>query len=177
MLVSSDLNKWPSTPTVLFEGNDARDACIQLFNGIYHWYYCQWQTVDGVGRSCIRLRKSTDLVHWSEPVDVHIDTSREVQHSHLESPFVISEAGCYWLFVRNRSLEERSVTTVFMSNIPDKFASGINVWNFELEFVHAPELVKVSDKWMIARVSGVYNDNAYAPIHGGWVDIAQISFI
>ena len=125
LLVNSpDTFHWSKEPVVVFEENDARDACIQRWDGIYYWYYCEWRIADGKGRSGIMLRRSADLERWSEPVEIHVDTSREVKHSHLESPFVVRTAGRYWLFVRDRSMDERCVTTVFHSRSPDRFASG-----------------------------------------------------
>ena len=87
-VTSRDALQWSADPIVVFEENDARDACIQDFGGIYHWYYCQWMEVEGKGRSCIMLRRSADLAQWGDAVAVHVDTSREVKHSRLESPFV-----------------------------------------------------------------------------------------
>jgi hypothetical protein len=176
VLTSGNLFHWPSLPEVVFEENDARDACIQEFDGTYHWYYCQWQVVQGKGRSTIRLRRSTDLEHWSQEVDVHIDESRVVDHSHLESPFVIREAGKFWLFVRDRSLDDRCVTTVFQSNQPDRFASGKAAWDLEIENVHAPEIVRYENKWHIARVSGPPDELSQAPKRGGWIELAELSF-
>lgn len=176
LLRTDDPFRWPGPPAVLFEERDARDACVQLFGGVYHLYYCQWLDVEGKGRSCILLRRSRDLLHWDAPVAVHVDTSRESRHSHLESPFVIPAAGAYWLFVRDRSLDARCVTTVFRSDTPDRFASGTRAWDAEIEGVHAPELVEHAGAWHLARVSGPPDHLPGAPKQGGWVDIAPISF-
>jgi hypothetical protein len=176
LLKSDDTYHWPRTPQVLFEENDARDACIQLWDGVYHWYYCQWRVIAGVGRSCIRLRRSADLEHWSEPVDVHIDTSEEVRHSRLESPFVIQQDGRYWLFVRNRALDEHCVTTVLASPVPDDFGVGERLWVAELTGVHAPELVQADGRWHIARVSGPPDQPFHAPRQGGWIELAELAF-
>lgn len=176
LLKSDDLFHWPLEPKVMFEENDARDACIQRFDGEYFWYYCQYRSIGGVGRSCIRLRRSQDLETWNKPVDVHVDQSRTVKHSHLESPFVIQAEGAYWLFVRNRSLDERCVTTVFRSDRPDRFRSGVRAWDAELEQAHAPELVFDEGKWHLARVSGPPDHLSHAPRRGGWIDLAPLSF-
>jgi len=176
VVTSHDTMQWPDVPAFVFEENDARDACIQEFDGTYHWYYCQWRSVEAAGRSCVMLRRSADLVRWDDPVVVHVDTSRDVTHSHLESPFVVRAAGAYWLFVRNRALDERCVTTVFRSGSPDRFASGGGAWDAELEGVHAPELVNVDGAWYIARVSGPPDHLSCAPRRGGWIDVASITF-
>jgi hypothetical protein len=176
LLRSDNLFKWPARPEVVFEEKDARDACIQKFGETYYWYFCQWADVDGCGRSCIRLRRSRDLEKWSSPVSVHVDTSRKVGHSHLESPFVIETSGEYWLFVRDRSMDDRCVTTVFNSGRPDLFRSGKHAWNFELPGIHAPELVNTDGNWYIARVSGPPDSLPCAPRRGGWIEIAKIDF-
>ena len=167
---------WPNEVEFVFEKNDARDACIQKFDGVYHWYYCQYHKVNGKGRSCIMLRRSKDLERWSNPITVHVDTSREVKHTMLESPFVVHAADHYWLFIRNRSMEERCVTTVFKSDLADRFASGVRCWDTELTGVHAPELVEANGTWYIARVSGPPDHLPSAPKKDGWIEIAEISF-
>jgi len=176
LVTSTDTFQWTADPVLVFEENDARDACIQKFNGIYHWHYCQWVEVNGRGRSCIMLRRSTNLEQWDDPMPVHIDTSREVEHSHIESPFVVYVAKHYWLFVRNRALDQECVTTVFRSHSPDRFASGENAWDAELPGIHAPELVRADGNWYIARVSGRSGALPCAPESGGWVEIAAITF-
>ncbi len=173
---SRDLFHWPDPPMLVFEERDARDACIQLFDGLYHWYYGQWREVDGIGRSCILLRRSRDLLHWSDPVVAHVDTSRPVRHSHLESPFVIHAAGTWWLFVRDRAQDDRCLTTLFRSDTPERFPSGVRAWQAELENVHAPELVEDGGRWHIARVSGPLDAFPCAPSNGGWIEIAPIHF-
>lgn len=175
-VTSADGVHWTEEPVVVFEERDARDACIQDFGGVYHWYYCQWAVVEGRGRSCILLRRSTDLVHWSDAVPVHVDTSREVSHAHLESPFVVHASGAYWLFVRNRTMDEGCVTTVFRSATPDRFKSGIRAWDAELRDVHAPELVFDRGAWHLARVSGPPDHLACAPQRGGWIELARVAF-
>ena len=174
VLQSHDLFQWPRTPRVLFEENDARDVCIQNFDGVYHYYYCQWMKVDGVGRACIALRRSDDLEKWSEATAVHVDTSVESEHCHLESPFVIRWKEEYLLFVRNRHLEEKCVTTVFVSNQPDRFASGESAWDFEIENVHAPEIVECDGKFHIARVSGPPDHLPCAPRQGGYIELTEL---
>ena len=176
MLKSNDLFHWPKSPVIVFEENDARDACIREFGGVYHWYYCQWREIEGVPRSTICLRRSRDLEKWSEPTVVHFDTSREVSHCHLESPSIVNVCGTYWLFIRDRSRDERCVTTVFRSDRPDSFPSGETAWEYELENVHAPEIVQADGTWYLARVSGPPDHLTCAPRTGGWLEVAELAF-
>ena len=174
VLKSSNMFEWPAEPEVVFEENDARDACIQNFGGVYHWYYCQWRLIEDTGRSCIRLRRSEDLSSWDDPIDVHVDTSREVKHSHLESPFVVFAEGKYWLFVRDRSQDENCLTTVFTGDSPTSFPGGDKTRESSLFNVHAAEIVRDQEQWNIARVSCYCLP--ISPSRGGWIDIAGISF-
>jgi hypothetical protein len=175
-LVSPHLDQWPAVPEVVFEENDARDACIQYYHGRYHWYYCQWRSMDGLGRSTVRLRTSADLEHWSAPVDVLVDYRYSVTHAKLECPFVVQAAGAYWLFVRDRWKDQDCITVVYRSDRPDCFALQGEAPCAELPDTHAAELVEQSGRWYIARVSGPPDHLACAPRQGGWIDLAQIGF-
>jgi len=42
--------------------------------------------------------------------------------------------------------------------------------------VHAPEIVEVDGRFYIARVSGARHANPFAPLAGGWVEIAELVF-
>jgi hypothetical protein len=175
-LVSPDVFHWPATPEVVFEERDARDACVQRFGGVWHWYYVQRRQVAGCERSCVMLRTSADLRTWSSGRPALVDESREVKHCKLESPFVIEHAGRYWLFVRDRHREDPShpaPVAVFVSSEPDHFAT------FATEFpdMQAPELLEHDGRWYVVRVSGV----SHACVHTdrdqrGWLEIAEIAF-
>jgi hypothetical protein len=140
-------------------------------------YYCQWESVDGVGRSTIQLRTSRDLAEWSAAKIVHVDTRAIADHSYLESPFVVAESDGYYLFVRHRLFNANELTIVLHSNRPDEFPSGEKAWFAELPECHAPEIVRWRDRWWIARVSGPWRHmQSGAPRHG-WVDIAELAFV
>jgi len=173
---SADPWQWPDEAEVVFEQADARDVCVVKIGGAFHMYYCQAAEFEGTMRSCILLRKSTDLRRWSEPAIVHGDTSRECRHSRLESPFVVAGPGGWYLFVRNRSLDERTATTVYYSESPERFPSGRQQWFAELDEVHAPEIVECEGRHYIARVSGPPHANPRAPSADGWVEVAELKF-
>lgn len=78
--------------------------------------------------------------------------------------------------MRDRSLDDQCVTTVFRSDSPHCFASGDQAWDTELPGIHAPELVKANGHWYIAKVSGPPDHLACAPKIGGWIDLASIDF-
>ena len=49
-VASTDAFQWTGDPVLVFEENDARDACIRQFANIYHWCYCQWREQNGQRR-------------------------------------------------------------------------------------------------------------------------------
>ena len=173
---SADPFHWPDEVELVFEERDARDVCITKIAGLFHMYYCQAALVDGVMRSCNLLRTSKDLGDWGTATVVYADTSRESGHSSLESPFVVSRPEGFYLFVRNRLLEEDVVTTVSFSEDPAHFPSGERPWFAELKHVHAPEIVEIDGRYYIARVSGARHANRQTPAVGGWVEMAELQF-
>jgi hypothetical protein len=173
---SSDPFHWPNEVELVFEEGDARDICITKIDGLFHMYYCQAAKFDGGMRSCVLLRTSKDLRDWSAAQIVQADTSRIAGHSSLESPFVIARPEGFYLFVRNRLLEEETVTTVSFSKIPGHFPSGAHPWFAELKHVHAPEIVERDGLCYLARVSGPRHANRQSPATGGWVEVAQLQF-
>lgn len=178
-LASPDAFRWPTLPEVVFEERDARDACIQRFGSLWHWYYVQKNPVEGIERSCVMLRTSPDLKGWSAACPVFVDLSAEVRHAKLESPFVIQHAGLYYLFVRERLREDAATpapVTVWASNVPDAFAGSetpLALWRD----VQAPEIVTHGGRWYVARVSGVSHACGHKDRdHGGWIEIAELRF-
>jgi len=175
-LATADPDRWDGLGEVLFERRDARDVCIERIRGVYHMYYCQCEDVDGVPRSAILLRRSADLMQWDGPVVVHVDATRPAPHSYLESPYVIEGPGGYYLFIRHRLMDERRTTVVLFSDRPDRFPSGSRAWGWELDDVHAPEIVRHDGDLFIARVSGPAHSGRAAPEQGGWVETARLVF-
>ena len=174
---SADPSKWTGLGEVVFERNDARDICIVEIEGIYHIYYCQLELYAGENRSCIVLRRSRDLEDWGEPEVVYVDMMQTAVHSYLESPYVVQRPQGFYLFIRHRLLEEKCTTVVLFSERPDRFPTGERPWFHELDFVHAPEIVKHEGSHYIARVSGVKHASRCAPVEGGWVEIARLEFL
>jgi hypothetical protein len=173
---SSRPDHWPDLGEIIFADRDARDVCIVKLDGTFWMYYCQLFTVDGINRSCILARRSDDLRRWSEPMVVHADLAEEASHSYLESPYVVARPEGYYLFIRHRRLNERVTTVVLFSRRPDQFPSGERVWFYELDFIHAPEIVEDGGRYWIARVSGARHANPHSPPSGGWVDVAELAF-
>ena len=173
---SKDPNEWIGLGEDVFEENDARDICVINMDGMFYMYYCQYINYEGTNRSSILLRKSTDLEKWSEAIITYVDLEYEDNHSKLESPYVVKEEEGYYMFIRHRHLNERTTTVVLFSEDPEKFPSGIQTWFHELDYIHAPEIVKDKNKYYIVRVSGAQHANKSAPEKEGWLDIAEFEF-
>ena len=175
-LCTRDPYDWPTTPQVVFEERDARDACLQQFGGVWHWYYVQRFCVEGVERSCVMLRTGRDLAVWSAGAPVFVDRSRSVQHSRLESPFVMAWGGRYWLLVRDRNREGPGYpapATLWVSTRPDHFEwaeAPVTVFSD----LQAPEFVEHEGRLYVARVSGVSHACGHRHDTCGWLEIAPV---
>lgn len=176
-LVSKDPYRWAGLGTTVFSERDARDVCIRKYRDTFYMYYCQFITRENIGRSAILLRKSSDLMNWSNATVVHYDTERPCTHSYLESPSVLRREEGYYLFIRNRNYDKEVKTVVLFSKNPEDFPSGERKWFAELQPVHAAEIIAVGEEVFIARVSAPSKRvNYLAPDKGGWVEIARLRF-
>jgi predicted GH43/DUF377 family glycosyl hydrolase len=175
-LKSKDPFHWKGLGEVVFEENDARDICIRKINGIFYMYYCQYINFEGTNRSAILLRKSEDLESWGEPIISYVELEHEVRHSKLESPFVVEEDDGYYLFVRNRHLEDSVTTVVLFSENPERFPSGTQTWFAELNFIHAPEIVKFKGAYYVVRVSGAKHAGGKTRKKEGWLEVTELRF-
>ena len=176
-VTARDAAGWNDLGRVVFEKNDARDVCIRKSGDGYLMYYCQHARADGENRSCIMLRRSENLNHWSDPQIVYFDVQRAANHSYLESPCMVQRPDGYYLFMRHRLMDERTTTVVLYSPEPDHFELGLQPWVQELHNVHAPEIISAKDACCIVRVSGGRHDNPNAPDRGGWLEAAKMEFL
>jgi hypothetical protein len=96
--------------------------------GKYLMYYCGQA-------SGPRVRTSSDLIHWSEPVNV-LDGSSGGAHGYAESPYVFYRNGYYYLWT---SGIDYSHTHLYISEDPFNFGDAI-LNSIEETPGHAPEL-------------------------------------
>ena len=99
----------------------ARDPCLIHIDGLWHLYYAGF---DGYadGQAGFYARTSSDLVHWSEQVLVHLDSRFGGHRWQTECPHVVYRAGYYYLF---RTVHyATSETHVFRSEDPLDFGGG-----------------------------------------------------
>lgn len=86
LAVSDDLMKWEVKGALFSEEDGARDPNILFHDGTYYATYCSIKSV--------RLRKSKDLVNWSEAV-----TILQTNQFDPESPSLIYHNNSFYLFV------------------------------------------------------------------------------
>jgi hypothetical protein len=134
---SPDLSAWrPYDGTELSETNmvfrEEVDRDFRVFwddrLGEYLMYYC--------AAAGLRVRTSTDLLHWSEPVTVLKDSTGS-PHGYSESPFVLYRDGYYYLWT---SGIDYSHTHLFISEDPFNFGDVV-ANTIEEQPGHAPEIV------------------------------------
>lgn len=83
---STDLENWEVKGSLFSDPDGARDPNILCHEGIYYVVYCSIKSV--------RMSKSADLVHWSEPV-----TILQTRDFDPESPSLIHHNNGFYLFV------------------------------------------------------------------------------
>ncbi len=146
---SKDMFKWERHPLnpLFSDPGHARDSYILKEGDLYYFYYTR--TYDEVDlRSCVAVRTSPDLKHWSGPKIVHTQAYEVDWGGDAESPFVVKKDGLFYLFIC-RAMTEYNQTHVYWSETPDNFP----IENFVCELpTHASEIVEVSDnEWYISN--------------------------
>ena len=146
---SKDMSNWDrhALNPMFSDPGHARDAFILKEGDLYYFYYTRtFNEVDL--RSCVAVRTSPDLKHWSGPKIVHTQAFEVDWGGDAESPYVIKRNGLCYLFIC-RAMTEYNQTHVYWSDKPDEFPIG----NFVCELpTHASELIEVSeDEWYISN--------------------------
>jgi hypothetical protein len=155
---SSDMFNWKRDKLnpIFSDPGHARDSYILKDNGTYYFYYTK--TFDEVDlRSCVAVRTSPDMKHWSGAKIVHTQNLKCNWGGDAESPFVVKRGNIFYLFVC-RAMTKYNQTHVYWSKTPDHFP----IENFVCELpTHASEVIEVSpNKWYISNTGwdkkGVY---------------------
>ncbi|MRH89124.1 family 43 glycosylhydrolase [Nocardia sp. SYP-A9097] len=120
LATSTNLFDWTRHgPDPLFrDGYDARDPMVLRIDGEWVMYYCATSTPEG-GNHVVAYRTSPDLLHWSERRIAYTDPSTGTEAGNTESPFVVREAGHWYLFIGPRPDYTR--TEIFRSDNPFHF--------------------------------------------------------
>ena len=148
MAKSKDMFEWKrhELNPLFSDPGHARDSYILKSNGVYYFYYTRtYSEVDL--RSCVAVRTSPDLKHWSGPKIVHIQPFEVDWGGDAESPFVVEKNGIFYLFVC-RAMTEYDQTHVYYSKDPTNFPKENLVCELP---THASEIIKVNeDEWYIS---------------------------
>jgi arabinan endo-1,5-alpha-L-arabinosidase len=152
LAVSFDLSKWELRGELFTDIDGARDPNILFYEGMYYVTYCSVKSV--------RLRKSKDLVHWSEPL-----TILQTKKFDPESPSLINFNNLFYLFVcswdgvwdeKNIQGAYKHLTYVYHSNDLLNFGVGAEKEITTLQS-HAPEIFQDEDgQWYISSVQWPY---------------------
>lgn len=119
-----------------------RDPCILWDEASNEWwiYLC---SVDRP-RSLITRCRTKDFVSFSEP-EIVLELADDCPHGSLESPFVVSYDGKWYLFFTNTMFGYHE-TVVIVSETPNQFR-----WEDQLTtlYAHAPEIIQHDGRWFI----------------------------
>ena len=139
---SVDLQSWTRVPMATAPGG--RDPFVMRYNGM--WLLFSVSVHESHGR--IVVSQSTDLSHWSPPVVAIEDPVASFGWGNLESPFVVSQCGEYYLFLtRTSDLPiDYEQTMVFRSpDLTARFA-----WTPIAEIRgHASEVLEDGGRWWL----------------------------
>lgn len=146
---SKDMFKWErhGLNPMFSDAGHARDSYVMKVGDMYYYYYTR--TVSEVDlRSCVAMRTSPDLKHWSGAKIVHIQDLKCDWGGDCESPFIVERSGVYYLFIC-RAMTEYNQTHVYWSTDPTNFPNENLV---SVLPTHASEVIQVSpDEWYISN--------------------------
>jgi len=159
LATSKDLFHWDRAPVnpLFRDFYDARDPMVLKYGDDYLLYYCKTCSKTD-HRSTVALRRSKDLLHWSEPESALAlsDYPRLVNSGHTESPFVFAYRGMFYLSVCSPYYHYR-LTRVFVSDTPFHFDEKNEITAFIAHCAEVPEL----DGKLYASHAGWFYDGVY----------------
>jgi len=156
---SADLETWARAPhNPLFYGPGvARDPHVLRVGDRFLLYYTR--TFDEVDtRSCVAVRESPDLRHWSPARIAHVQPKRSPWAGDAESPTVLAVEGRFYLFVC-LALSGYRRTKVYWSHDPFFFPIENEVAELE---THAAEVLDLGDGEWAVTDTGWDRDGLYA---------------
>ena len=163
LATSKDLFKWErSLSNPMFRDFfDARDPMVIKFGQEYLMYYCKTYSRKDY-RSTVAIRRSKDLIHWSEPEFALVlsDKPLLINSGHTESPYVFEHNGKFYLAVCTPFYHYR-LTRVFVSDNPYRFDERNEVTSF---IAHCAEILNFDGKWYLSHAGWFYDGVYLAPI-------------
>ncbi|MCX5195354.1 family 43 glycosylhydrolase [Streptomyces sp. NBC_00249] len=162
LATSDDLFTWTREPSgPLFRGIAARDPMVLRADGEWVMYYTELSSPGG--RHVVAHRRSTDLVHWSEPGVAFTDPTTHATVSVTESPYVVERDGWYYLFIGPRGGYEG--TDVLVSRDPFHFDLAGYAGHVA---GHAVEVIADGEAWYAAAAGWFRHGLHVAPLQ--WRD-------
>jgi hypothetical protein len=150
LAISKDGFNWElNDANPIFSGpGNARDPMIFEHEKQYYAYYTS-SFNEKDKRSCVSVRKSPDLLHWSGPKIAFIYPGRRSRWAgNTESPYVVKYEKLFYLFVCHAS-DEYNLTSVYWSENLDYFPSENKVCDLE---THASEIIfDETEGWFISN--------------------------
>jgi len=163
LAVSKDLFHWerPAVNPLFRDFFDARDPMVLKVGDEYLMYYCKTFSKKDF-RSTVALRRSRDLIHWSQPEFALVlsESPRLINSGHTESPFVFSDRGKFYLAVCSPYYHYR-LTRVFVSDNPCRFDEKDEVTSF---IAHCAEFPEFDGRHYISHAGWFYEGVYLAPV-------------
>jgi len=164
LAVSKDLFNWerPAVNPLFRDFYDARDPMALKVGDEYLLYYCKTYSQDD-HRSAVAVRRSKDLIHWSEPEFALVlsDSPRLINSGHTESPYVFEHQGRFYLAVCTPFYHYR-LTRIFISDNPYRFEEKNEITSF---IAHCAEILNWEGKWFASHAGWFYDGVYLAPIN------------
>ncbi len=161
--VSRDLFSWerPAGNPRFRDFYDARDPMVIRHGDEYLLYYCKTHGKKDY-RSTVALRRSRDLIHWSEPEFALVlsDYPRLINSGHTESPYLFEHGGKFYLAVCSPFYHYR-LTRIFVSDNPYRFDEKNEITSF---IAHCAEIPEFADQWYVSHAGWFYDGVYLAPI-------------
>lgn len=107
----------------LFVGpGETRDPCLIKVNDTWYMYYAGYEEGDLLNNGGVYVRKSKDLINWSDYKLAHRDPTFGPSSWDHECPHVVYRDGYYYLFRTENYWEAR--TYVYRSDDPNDFGTN-----------------------------------------------------
>ncbi|MBN2155405.1 MAG: family 43 glycosylhydrolase [Candidatus Lokiarchaeota archaeon] len=167
LATSEDGFKWKRNEyNPIFSGpGNARDPMIFELNSQYFAYYTtSYNEKDK--RSCVAVRTSPDLRHWSGPKIAFIYPGKNSKWAgNTESPFVVCNEEIFYLFVCHAQ-KKYNLTSVYWSEDPELFPNENHVCDLN---THASEIIFDGEEgWFISNTGWDKKGLFLAPLE--WID-------
>lgn len=163
LATSKDLFHWerPLVNPLFRDFYDARDPMVFKRGDEYLLYYCKTYSKDD-HRSTVALRRSKDLIHWSEPEYALVlsDYPRLINSGHTESPYLFEYKGKFYLSVCTPFYHYR-LTRIFISDRPDRFVEKNEITSF---IAHCAEILNFGGEWYVSHAGWFYDGVYLAPM-------------